>query len=229
MFEPDWEKGLKILGKEGVWEMGAVLDAETCEMFVRTYEKPAFFRSRVIMSRHQFGQGEYKYFDYPLSAEIEMLRNAWYPRFQTVANDWSVKLGFEKHYPDSLPDYRLQCRNAGQEKATPLLLKYEAGDYNCLHQDLYGVEQFPIQVAICLSEPGDDFEGGEFVLTQQRPRMQSRVNVYSPKRGQAIAFAVNVRPEAGKRGFYQVKMRHGVSPVHRGRRFVLGLIFHDAT
>lgn len=228
MYEPDWEKGLKILAREGVWEMGTVLDAESCEQFIRAYENPALFRSRVIMSRHQFGQGEYQYFGYPLPARIEGLRNAWYQRFQTVANDWSIKLSLEKQYPDSLADYRLQCRQAGQEKATPLLLKYGEGDYNCLHQDLYGAELFPIQVAICLSEPGDDFEGGEFVLTHQRPRMQSRVSVYSPRRGQAIAFAVNVRPEAGKRGFYQVKMRHGVSPLRRGQRFVLGVIFHDA-
>ena len=228
MYEPDWENGLKTLAVEGIWEMGTVLDPNICEALVGLYEKPDLFRSRVIMSRHQFGKGEYQYFDYPLPQVIEQLRRDWYTRFRRVANDWSARLGFEKHFPETLNDYHQQCRDAGQEKPTPLLLKYEEGDYNCLHQDLYGTELFPIQVAICLSEPGEDFDGGEFVLTQQRPRMQSRVSVFSPKKGQAIAFAVNVRPEAGKRGFYQVKMRHGVSPVRRGHRFVLGLIFHDA-
>ncbi len=224
----DWQKGREALSSNGYWELGKILSDDICDQLVDTYAQEALFRSRIVMSRYQFGSGEYQYFAYPLPGIVEELRTHCYEELQPVANEWSVQLGQDKRYPSSLIDYLTLCHAAEQVRPTPLLLKYGAGDYNCLHQDLYGEEYFPIQMAICLSEPGHDFEGGEFVLTHQRPRMQSVATVLSPKKGEAIAFAVNTRPVKGVRGYYQVKMRHGVSPVKRGKRFVLGLILHDA-
>ncbi|MEP3246775.1 MAG: 2OG-Fe(II) oxygenase [Sneathiella sp.] len=224
----DWQKGREALSSNGYWELGKILPDDMCDQLAGTYDQEALFRSRIVMSRYQFGSGEYQYFAYPLPGIVEKLRTHCYEGLQPVANEWSAQLGQSERYPASLTDYLALCHAAEQMRPTPLLLKYGAGDYNCLHQDLYGEEYFPIQMAICLSEPGRDFDGGEFVLTHQRPRMQSVATVLSPKKGEAIAFAVNTRPVKGARGYYQVKMRHGVSPVKRGKRLVLGLILHDA-
>jgi hypothetical protein len=180
------------------------------------------------MARHGFGRGEYKYFDYPLPQLVSQLRTAFYPQLADVANRWNERMGIRKQFPQSHAEYLDRCHNAGQAKATPLLLQYEAGDYNCLHQDLYGELVFPIQITVLLAQPKEDFTGGEFVLTEQRPRMQSRAEVVSLARGEAVIFPVHHRPVQGARGTYRVNMRHGVSRVQSGRRHTLGIIFHDA-
>ena len=180
------------------------------------------------MARHGFGRGEYKYFAYPLPDLIGALRTALYPELEPIANRWNDAMAIDIQYPEQHADFLKRCHDAGQEKPTPLLLKYSEGDYNCLHQDLYGEHVFPIQVAILLSEPGKDFTGGEFVLTEQRPRMQSRAEVVSLRQGDAVAFAVHHRPVKGSRGFYRVNMRHGLSRLRSGHRYTLGIIFHDA-
>jgi len=192
------------------------------------YPDERHFRSHVVMARHGFGKGEYRYFKYPLPTLIGELRTALYPRLAGVANSWSERMGIEGHYPDDHASFLAQCHAAGQMRPTPLLLHYVAGDFNCLHQDLYGDIAFPIQVAILLSEPGTDFTGGEFVLTEQRPRMQSRADVIPLAQGDAVAFAVHHRPVKGTRGTYRVNMRHGVSRLRSGERHTLGIIFHDA-
>lgn len=186
------------------------------------------FRSRIVMARHGFGQGEYQYFAYPLPPLVAELREAFYAPLRDIAHRWHVAMGIDTRYPPSHRAYLDQCHNAGQRRPTPLLLRYAAGDYNCLHQDLYGEHVFPLQVAILLSRPGEDFTGGEFVLTEQRPRMQSRPQVIDLKQGDAVVFAVHQRPVKGVRGYYRVNLRHGVSRVHSGRRHTLGIIFHDA-
>jgi hypothetical protein len=180
------------------------------------------------MARHGYGKGEYKYFSYPLPPPVEELRATLYPPLAAIANDWMEKIKSDLRYPPTHKAFLKRCHAAGQTRPTPLLLRYGAGDYNCLHQDLYGEHVFPLQVAILLSEPGRDFAGGEFVLTEQRPRMQSRVEVVPLRQGDAVVFAVNERPVHGTRGTYRVKMRHGVSRLHSGHRHTLGLIFHDA-
>jgi len=206
---------------------GLLAEAD-CDRIAALYDREDGFRSRVVMARHGFGRGEYRYFSYPLPGRIEKLRTVLYPHLATIANDWQVKSGNTARFPDAHADYIARCHKAGQTRPTPLLLRYGPGDYNCLHQDLYGEEVFPLQVAILLSEPGTDFTGGEFVLTEQRPRMQSRVMVVPLGKGDGVCFAVNNRPVKGTRGIYQVKMRHGVSKLHTGQRFTLGIIFHDA-
>jgi uncharacterized protein len=180
------------------------------------------------MGRHGFGRGEYKYFSYPLPQLIAELRPKLYEQLQSVANRWNEAMGIDISYPKSHAAFLKRCHDAGQAKPTPLLLQYGEGDYNCLHQDLYGEHVFPLQVAILLSEPGRDFEGGEFVLTEQRPRMQSRAEVVPLRQGDGVAFAVHHRPVAGTRGTYRVNLRHGVSRIRSGRRHTLGVIFHDA-
>ncbi|EON11114.1 2OG-Fe(II) oxygenase [Pandoraea sp. SD6-2] len=187
------------------------------------------FRSRVVMARHGFGQGEYQYFAYPLPPLVAELREAFYAPLREIAHRWHAAMGIDVRYPPTHSAYLAQCHAAGQRRPTPLLLRYEAGDYNCLHQDLYGEHVFPLQVAILLSQPGEDFTGGEFVLTEQRPRMQSRAEVVPLTRGDAVVFAVHHRPANGTRGVYRVNMRHGVSRVHSGHRHTLGVILHDAT
>ncbi len=206
----------------------ALLDADQCSALAALYPDERHFRSRVVMGRHGFGQGEYRYFSYPLPGPVEELRTAIYPRLADLANRWNVRMGIDRLYPQDHSDYLARCREAGQVRPTPLLLRYGPGDYNCLHQDLYGELAFPIQLAVLLSEPGEDFTGGEFVLTEQRPRMQSRVEVVPLRRGDAVAFAVNHRPVQGTRGTYRVTTRHGVSRLRSGERHSLGIIFHDA-
>jgi len=192
------------------------------------YRNDELFRGRVIMARHGFGRGEYKYFRYPLPEIIAELRSELYPHLVPVANGWNASMGIAVRYPATLAEFIQSCHNAGQTKPTPLLLQYEEGDYNCLHQDLYGEQVFPIQVAVLLSEPERDFTGGEFVLTEQRPRMQSRAEVVPLRQGDGVAFAVHHRPVRGTRGYYRVNLRHGVSQLRSGRRHTLGIIFHAA-
>ena len=225
----DWARISADLDEHGSAKTGRpVLAREECAELVRGYEDEAAFRSRVIMARHGFGRGEYKYFSYPLPPPVVELRASLYPRLAAVASRWEKALGRPGDYPDELEAYLERCHRAGQTLPTPLVLKYGAGDYNCLHQDLYGELVFPLQVAFLLSAPGEDFAGGELVLTEQRPRMQSRVEVVALERGEGVVFAVNQRPARGARGFYRVAMRHGVSRLKSGRRFTLGIIFHDA-
>jgi len=206
----------------------ALLSPVECEALARLYPDDTQFRSQVIMARHGFGQGEYKYFRYPLPEILGELRTALYPQLAKIANRWNEEMDLPVRYQEEHAEFLRRCHKAGQTRPTPLLLKYEEGDYNCLHQDLYGEHVFPIQVAILLSEPGRDFTGGEFVLAEQRPRMQSRPEVVPLRQGDAVAFAVHHRPVRGKRGTYRVNMRHGVSRIRSGQRYTAGIIFHDA-
>ena len=225
----DWTRISKDLDAFGFATTGALLDAEACHALAETYDDDTAFRSHVVMRRHGFGEGEYKYFSYPLPDPIERLRQAVYPRLAPIANRWMAAMGMAHRYPETLDSFLARCHNSGQQRPTPLLLKYQKGDYNCLHQDLYGQQFFPIQLAILLSEPRVEFEGGDFVLTEQRPRMQSRAEVVPLARGEGVLFAVSERPKQGTRGTYRVKMRHGVSRIRRGHRYTTGIIFHDAT
>jgi uncharacterized protein len=205
-----------------------LLDATQCDAITAAYDDDDVFRSRVVMAQHGFGRGEYKYFAYPLPPLVAALRTQLYAPLAAIANRWNEALGLEADFPADHAAFVERCHAAGQTRPTPLVLAYEAGDWNCLHQDLYGAHVFPLQVAILLSAPGADFEGGEFVLTEQRPRMQSRVEVVPLARGDAVIFAVHHRPVQGTRGVYRVNMRHGVSRIRAGRRRTLGIIFHDA-
>ncbi len=214
---------LQSLDQNGWARIPQLLTAEACTGLAALYGHPQHFRAKIIMSRHNFGRGEYQYFRYPLPPPIQALRERFYQLVVPIANRWK-----NATYPPVHESYRRQCEAAGQSKPTPLLLRYGPGDYNCLHQDLYGDHVFPIQVAILLSQPNEDFTGGEFILTEQRPRMQSRATVVPLSQGDGVAFAVNERPVQGTRGAYRVKMRHGVSEVRSGRRHTLGIIFHDA-
>jgi hypothetical protein len=204
------------------------LTPRQCQEMISLYQSEAVFRSRIVMARHGFGSGEYKYFSYPLPDPVETLRQKLYPDFATIANSWSAQLHLPQRYPTRLNDYLQHCADSGQTRPTPLLLRYGAGDYNCLHQDLYGELVFPLQIAILLSRPGIDFSGGEFILTEQRPRRQSRASVVPLNQGDAVIFPVRDRPVAGSKGIYRVQMRHGVSEIRAGQRYTLGLIFHDA-
>ena len=224
----DWDRISRDLDARGSAMIERVLYAEECEVLAASYSNEELFRSKVVMERHGFGRGEYKYFSYPLPDLIAELRPALYARLQGVANRWNEAMGIDIRYPDGHDAFLKRCHAAGQTRPTPLLLQYEAGDYNCLHQDLYGEHVFPLQVAILLSEPGRDFEGGEFVLTEQRPRMQSRPEVVPLTQGDAVAFAVHHRPVQGTRGTYRVNLRHGVSRIRSGHRHTVGVIFHDA-
>ncbi|MBK8175311.1 MAG: 2OG-Fe(II) oxygenase [Rhodospirillales bacterium] len=224
----DWESVCSALDAEGWARVEALLTAEECRAIADLYEHGQHFRSQVVMARHGFGQGEYKYFSYPLPAIVATLRESIYPQLVPVANRWNERMGLAQRYPENLAAMLDRCHQAGQSRPTPLLLRYRAGDYNCLHQDLYGEHIFLLQVAILLSTPDSDFTGGEFVLTEQRPRAQSRVSVVSLNRGDAVVFAVHHRPTRGRRGEHRVVMRHGVSTVRSGQRLACGLIFHDA-
>ncbi|MBL4740689.1 MAG: 2OG-Fe(II) oxygenase [Sneathiella sp.] len=224
----DWVKIEGDLQKSGFASFGKLLSSDQSDGLAALYSKSENFRSKVVMSRHNFGKGEYQYFSYPLPVQIGKMRRAFYEGLAPIANKWAQDMKMGVQYPEKLEQYLGTCHEKGQLRSTPLLLKYGPGDFNCLHQDIYGEEMFPIQIAICLSKPDIDFTGGEFVLTHQRPRMQSVVDVVSMKKGEAIAFAVRERPCMGTRGIYKVKVRHGVSKVISGNRYVLGIIFHDA-
>jgi len=216
------------LDERGNAILSGLLTRAECEALADLYPDDNVFRSRVVMAKHGFGRGEYKYFSYPLPEIIAQLRTALYTRLAPIANRWNDSMKVAVRYPEKHEEYLRRCHAAGQRKPTPLLLRYEEGDYNCLHQDLYGEHVFPIQVAILLSKPGVDFTGGEFGLTEQRPRMQSRLEVVPLGQGDGAAFAVHHRPVRGKRGVYQVNMRHGVSRLRSGNRYTVGIIFHDA-
>jgi len=224
----DWPAVAAELAGQGAATLGTLLAPDECGEIAALYADDDRFRSRIVMARHGFGRGEYKYFAYPLPGPIGDLRTALYARLAPVANQWNERMGLGERYPADHEEFLARCHEAGQIRPTPLLLRYETGDYNCLHQDLYGELAFPLQVVILLSEPGKDFAGGEFVLTEQRPRMQSRPEVVALGQGEAAVFAVHHRPVAGTRGVYRVNMRHGVSRVRSGRRHTLGVIFHDA-
>jgi hypothetical protein len=227
--ELDWERIEAELGERGYATTGSILTPEQCQELSGGYDREDTYRSKVVMARHGFGRGEYKYYRYPLPEVIAELRESLYPRLAKIANAWEEALGHEAKFPAEHSAYLKQCHAAGQARPTPLILKYGAGDYNCLHQDLYGELYFPMQVAFLLNEPGKDFAGGEFVLVEQRPRMQSRAEVVSLRQGEGVIFAVNQRPVHGTKGYYRVAMRHGVSRLKSGERFTLGVIFHDAS
>jgi hypothetical protein len=224
----DWQGIADQLNAHGYAIIPGLLTADECHDMAGHYAHPQLFRSRVVMSQHGFGSGEYQYFRYPLPSMISSLRNALYGPLAVIANRWHELMDLPDRFPADHADFLARCHAAGQQRPTPLLLEYRAGDYNCLHQDLYGEHVFPLQAAVLLSQPGKDFEGGEFVLTEQRPRMQSRVEVVPLKRGDMVIFAVNHRPVQGTRGIYRVNLRHGVSRLRSGSRHTLGIIFHDA-
>ncbi len=224
----DWHAIGAEVDMFGCARMPNLLTADTCERLAALFLQDSHFRSHIHMARHGFGKGEYKYFNYPLPAAVAELRTALYERVAPFANAWNERMGLATRYPGTHADYLKICHRAGQTRPTPLLLQYESGDYNCLHQDLYGDLSFPLQVTILLSRPGRDFTGGEFVLTEQRPRMQSRAEVVPLEQGDAVLFAVHNRPVQGTRGNYRVNLRHGVSRLRSGRRYTVGIIFHDA-
>ncbi len=228
MGEADWTRIGDELDRNGCAVVTGLLTRDACDGISACYADDALFRSKVAMARHGFGRGEYKYFSYPLPRIVAELRERFYPPLAKIANRWNDMLAKDEHYPPEHSQFIAQCRAHGQTRPTPLLLRYETGDYNCLHQDIYGDIVFPLQLAVLLSEPGRDFEGGEFVLTEQRPRMQSRAEVVPLKQGDAAIFPVQTRPVRGTRGIYRVSMRHGVSRLRAGQRFTLGIIFHDA-
>lgn len=224
----DWRQIARELNDQGSATLKGVLTPDECAALAGLYANNSRFRSRVVMGSHGFGRGEYKYFSYPLPGIVQGLRATLYRQLAPVANEWNEAMGIEVRYPREHADFLQRCHDAGQIRPTPLLLQYGVGDYNCLHQDLYGDHVFPIQVAFLLSEPGQDFTGGEFVLAEQRPRMQSRPEVVPLRQGDAVSFAVHHRPVWGKRGIYRVNLRHGVSRLRSGQRHTVGIIFHDA-
>ncbi len=225
----DWPAITDQIDAHGCAVLDGLLTADECRDLAALYSEPLHFRSHIQMARHGFGRGEYRYFRYPLPPLLAGMRAALYPPLARVANGWAERLDQATRYPASHAEFLDQCHAAGQTRPTPLLLQYVTGDFNCLHQDLYGALAFPLQVAVLLSKPGQDFSGGEFVLTEQRPRMQSRAEVVPLDRGDAVIFAVHTRPVRGSRGDYRVNLRHGVSRLRGGMRHTLGIIFHDAT
>ena len=224
----EWPEVEADLDAQGAAVIKGLLAPVDCHELSSLYQRDDIFRARVVMARHGFGRGEYRYFDYPLPPLIGVLRESLYAHLAPVANRWYDAMGMTARFPDRHSDFIDRCHAAGQEKPTPLLLQYGAGDYNCLHQDLYGEHVFPLQVAVLLEEPGRDFRGGEFVLVEQRPRLQTRAQVVDLRQGDAVVFAVHHRPVRGTRGFYRVNVRHGVSEMRAGHRHTLGIIFHDA-
>lgn len=223
-----WADVTRDLDAQGHAIIRGILGPDECDEIRSLYPEKKLFRSNIVMERHGFGRGEYRYFSYPLPAVITRLRTSLYPHLVPIANRWNEAMSIGVRYPATHAEFIKRCHKAGQDKPTPLLLKYGPDDYNCLHQDLYGEHVFPLQIAILLSEPGEDFTGGEFVLTEQRPRMQSRPMVAPLRKGDAVVFAVNHRPVQGKKSVYRVNMRHGVSRLQSGSRYTLGVIFHDA-
>jgi uncharacterized protein len=224
----DWKAVARDLDAQGSAVIARLISPKECATLAALYPNDALFRSRVVMAKHGFGRGEYKYFTYPLPGLIAKLRTTLYPGLAAVANRWNSEMGIDVRFPDEHAKFIKRCHEADQRRPTPLLLQYGPGDYNCLHQDLYGEHVFPLQLTILLSDPERDFTGGEFVLTEQRPRMQSRAEVVPLRKGDAVIFAVRHRPVRGTRGVYRVNLRHGVSRVHSGRRHTAGIIFHDA-
>jgi hypothetical protein len=224
----DWTRIAAELDAQGCATTGPLLDSAACADLAALYDDDAGFRSHIIMARHGFGRGEYKYFAAPLPGRVAALRAGLWPHLAPIANRWNEAMGLAPRFPADHAAFLARCHAAGQTRPTPLLLRYGPGDYNCLHQDLYGEHVFPLQVAILLSDPGRDFTGGEFVLTEQRPRMQSRAEVVPLRQGEGVIFAVHHRPVQGTRGTYRVMLRHGVSRIRSGRRQTLGVIFHDA-
>ena len=224
----DWQSISQAIDAQGNAVLEQVLTVDECQRLIKLYSQDELFRSHVVMSRHGFGRGEYKYFNYPLPEPIAELRTAIYPRLAPIANRWNSAMGIAVRYPEKHADFIERCHRAGQDRPTPLLLQYGEGDYNCLHQDLYGEHAFPLQLTILLSQPDSDFTGGEFVLIEQRPRMQSRAEVVPLSQSDAVVFAVHHRPVQGTRGTYRVNLRHGVSRLRSGQRYTLGIIFHDA-
>jgi uncharacterized protein len=224
----DWPRIEAELHGRGFARTGPLLNAQECADITGNYDRESLYRSKVVMARHGFGKGEYQYFSYPLPTLHQTLRTELYPRLASVANAWNAAMKMEDRYPLLLADMLARCHAAGQTRPTPLVLKYGEGDFNCLHQDLYGSHVFPLQAAFLLSRPGVDFEGGDFVLVEQRPRMQSRPHVLPLNLGEGVIFAVHHRPVQGSKGIYRVNLRHGVSTLTRGQRFTTGLIFHDA-
>ncbi|MBY0611428.1 MAG: 2OG-Fe(II) oxygenase [Beijerinckiaceae bacterium] len=224
----DWARIRSDLGARGFAQTGPLLQPDECDALASLYPEAAPFRSHIVMARHGFGQGEYKYFAHPLPDLIGELRAAVYPHLVPVANRWLELLGRGERFPEELEEMLARCHAAGQSRPTPLLLRYQTGDFNCLHQDVYGEHVFPLQVVICLNEPGRDFEGGEFVVVEQRPRMQSKAEVVPLRKGEAAIFAVRHRPHKGAKGYYRVNLKHGVSRIRSGLRHTCGIIFHDA-
>jgi uncharacterized protein len=224
----DWSEIAQQLDSHGWALLGGVLSADECQAIAALYDEHGIFRKQIVMARHGFGRGEYKYYDYPLPSIVTDLRTALYPRLAPIADRWNEAMGIDVRYPRKHAAFIERCHSAGQTRPTPLLLKYGEGDFNALHQDLYGEHVFPFQVVFLLSRPGEDFTGGEFVLTEQRPRMQSRVEVVPLRQGDAAIFAVHNRPVQGTRGYYRVNLRHGVSRIRSGHRYTTGVIFHDA-
>ncbi len=223
-----WERVSQEVDAEGNAIIHGFLSADECRAIAGLYLKTGIFRSHIVMARHSFGRGEYKYFSYPLPRLIADLRTTVYPHLVPIANRWNQSMGIDVRYPEKHADFIDRCHHAGQVRPTPLLFRYEVDDYNCLHQDLYGEHVFPLQLAILLSEPGKDFTGGEFVMTEQRPRMQSRPIVVPLRQGDGVVFAVRNRPVQGNRGVYRVNLRHGISRIRSGHRHTVGIIFHDA-
>jgi uncharacterized protein len=224
----DWESIVNNLDNYGCAVVKDILTPKECRELSSLYDQDEHFRSRIVMARHGFGRGEYKYWSYPLPETIETLRTRLYPHLAGVANRWNQSMKIDVQYPETHAEYLEQCHKAGQLRPTPLLLQYDPGDFNALHQDLYGDLVFPLQIAFLLSSAGQDFTGGEFVLTEQRPRMQSRAEVAQLEQGDGVIFAVHHRPVQGTRGTYRVNLRHGVSRIRSGRRYTMGIIFHDA-
>jgi hypothetical protein len=224
----EWDRILAELDARGFATTGSLLTMDECDNLQALYAAQDLYRSKIIMARHGFGQGEYQYFKYPLPPVIQEMREYFYPHLAGLANRWNKLMGLSQEFPQQLDDMLRRCHDAGQTRPTPLILKYQADDYNCLHQDLYGEHVFPLQAAVLLSAPGQDFGGGEFVLVEQRPRMQSKAEVVHLDKGEGVIFAVSMRPAKGSRGFYRVNLRHGVSRIRQGQRFTAGIIFHDA-
>jgi uncharacterized protein len=224
----NWSRVERELAESGYAVLPGLLLPAECAEIIGLYENDTAFRSRIVMARHNFGRGEYKYFEYPLPPLVQSIRASAYPHLAPIANRWSERMKINTTFPRHHEAFLRQCHGSGQTRPTPLLLRYEAGDYNCLHQDIYGEHVFPLQITVLLSHPTADFMGGEFVLTEQRPRMQSRVEVVPLTRGDAVVFVVRERPVQGSRGSYRVNMRHGVSRIRAGERYTLGIIFHDA-
>lgn len=224
----DWQAVQTGLMDEGYSIIRGLLSADECAAFRAAYDDETRYRKQVIMARHGYGEGDYRYFRYPLPDTLETLRRESFPPLARAANEWAKRLGRDTKFPESHEDFKAKCHGTGQVRPTPLILRYGKGGYNRLHQDLYGEVYFPFQIAVLLSEPGEDFEGGEFVLVENRPRMQSRPRVVPLRRGDAVVFAVNERPQMGKNGYHKVSLRHGVADITKGERYTLGVIYHDA-